>query len=66
MEKMEILRISLEVASVVLSAFFAGKMFRYKNVILEILNAAKDGKVTEQEFQGIIDEVKKEIYGESK
>lgn len=66
MEKLEIIRISLEVASVLFVAFFGGKMFRYKNVILAIINAAKDAKITEDEFQGIIDEVKKEVYGEGK
>jgi len=43
--------------------YITGKSFKYKDIIAKIIEASKDAKITEVEFQGIIDEVKKEIWG---
>lgn len=37
--------------------------FKYKKALEKVLIAAKDQKVTEEEFQGIVDELKKTIWG---
>ncbi len=63
MEKFEIIRIAAEAVGFILLAWLGTKAFRFKDIIVKIIEAAKDTKVTEEEFQGIIDEVKKEIYG---
>ncbi len=59
----ETIRIIVEVVGVLLLTFVTSKTFRYKDIAVKLIEAAKDMKVTEQEFQAIVDEVKKEIYG---
>jgi hypothetical protein len=39
--------------------------FKYKDALKKILIAAKDKKVTEEEFQGIVDELKRVIWGDA-
>jgi len=63
MEKFEIIRIAVEAVGFILIVWLGGKSFRFKDILVKVVDAAKDSKVTEEEFQGIIDEVKKEIYG---
>jgi len=62
MEKTEIMRIAAEAVGFILLTWLGTKAFKYKDIIVKVIEAAKDTKVTEAEFQGIIDEVKKEIY----
>jgi hypothetical protein len=63
---MDILRIALEIIAAG-GLFILGldKLadFKYKVALEKILIAAKDKKVTEEEFQGIVDELKKVIWG---
>jgi len=61
MEKMEILRIVIEVVAMILVAFLASKTFKFKDALTTLINAAKDGKVTEEEFQNIVDDIKKDL-----
>lgn len=37
--------------------------FKYKDALKKILIAAKDKRVTEEEFQDIVDELKRVIWG---
>lgn len=39
--------------------------FKYKEALKKILIAAKDKQVTEEEFQGIVDELKRVIWGDA-
>lgn len=43
-------------------AYITAKMFRYKDIIAKIVDAAKDHVVDEKEFQSIIDSIKEEIW----
>jgi hypothetical protein len=63
MEKIEIFRLIAEVAGFALLTFFAAKTFKYKDSLTAIIKAAKDLRVTEKEFQEIVDAIKKDIYG---
>jgi hypothetical protein len=63
MDKVELFRLVLELVAGGLVIFLASKNFKFKEALVKVIEAAKDGKVTEEEFQGIVDEVKKEIYG---
>jgi hypothetical protein len=62
MEKLELIRIVAEGVGVILLAFLGNKTFKYRAVLLEIIKAAKDVKVTETEFQAIVDAIKAEIW----
>lgn len=44
----------------VLSSVFGLKYKKYKNILIKILDAIKDGKVTEKEVAGILEEFKLE------
>lgn len=63
---MDILRIALEIiAAGGLLILGLDKLadFKFKNLLAKVLVAAKDKKVTEAEFQEIVDEAKKVIWG---
>jgi hypothetical protein len=65
---MDILRIILEiVAAGGLLILGLDKLadFKYKAALSKLLIAAKDKKVTEEEFQGIVDELKRVIWGDA-
>ncbi len=62
MEKLELIRLVAEGVGFVALSVLANKTFRFKGILVKIIEAAKDAKITEEEFQGIVDEVKKEIY----
>jgi len=62
METFEMIRILAEAVGGLLVIFLGGKYFRFKDIIITTINAAKDAKVTEEEFQQIIDKIKAEIY----
>ena len=62
MEKLELIRIIAEGVGVLAIAFLSSKTFKYRAVILEIIEAAKDVKITEAEFQKIVDAIKAEIW----
>lgn len=59
----EIVRIIFEVLGLIILTLTASKTFKYKEIIVTLVESAKDAKITEDEFQKIVDEVKKEIYG---
>lgn len=63
MEKTELIRIAIEIVGSFLLVYLASKTFKFKDSLSAIISAAKDAKVTEEEFQNIIDKVKKDIYG---
>jgi hypothetical protein len=66
MEKIEIIRLLAEVVAFALIAFLGGKTFKYKDSLVTIIRSAKDAKITEAEFQEIVDAVKKDTFGDSK
>lgn len=63
METLEILRLVVELLAGVVLFVLSRKTIRYKNIIVKIIEAAKDLRVTEQEFDDIINEIRHEIYG---
>lgn len=63
METLEILRLVVELLAGVVLFVLSRKTIRYKNIIVKIIEAAKDLRVTEQEFDDIINEIRREIYG---
>jgi len=63
MEKIEIIRVAFEVVGTLVIAYLSAKTFKYKDSLTAIIEAAKDARVTEDEFQKIVDVVKKDIYG---
>jgi hypothetical protein len=62
MEKLEIIRIAIEVVLFILTMFFGYKTFKFKDALTAVLVAAKDAVITEEEFQNIVDQIKKEIW----
>lgn len=58
----EIVRIVLEVIGTILLFFIGNKSFKFKDALATLIDAAKDGKVTEEEFQNIVDDIKKDLY----
>ncbi len=62
MTKLEIIATIWSAVSSFALIYITGKSFKYKDIIAKIIEAAKDARITEPEFQGIIDEVKKEIW----
>jgi hypothetical protein len=62
METFEIIRILAETIGGLALIFLGGKYFRYKEIIIMIIEAAKDVKITEEEFQSIIDRIKAQIW----
>ena len=63
MEKLEIVRIIIEVVGTLALGFLANKTFKFKDALTKLIAAAKDQVVTEAEFQEIVDAIKKDIYG---
>jgi len=63
MEKIEMIRIGIEVVVSGALLFFATKSFKFKDSLTELLKAVKDGKVTEAECQKVADTIIKDIYG---
>jgi len=63
MEKTQLIIISVGIVSLLFNVFLATKTFKFKDALWSLILAAKDGKVTEAEFQEITDNIKKEIYG---
>jgi len=63
MEKIEIARIVIEIVGTALIGFLASKTFKFKDSLTRIIAAAKDARVTETEFQEIVDAIKKDLYG---
>ena len=62
MEKFDIIRTAFEIIGAGVISFLGHKTFKFKDIIIKLITAAEDGKVTEEEFQEIVDEVKEEIY----
>jgi hypothetical protein len=63
MEKLEIVRIGLEITGTLLLGWLTHKSFKFKDALTKIIAAAKDAVVTEDEFQEIVDAIKKDLYG---
>jgi hypothetical protein len=63
METFEIIRLIGEGIAAIALFILSRKTIKYKNIIVEIINAAKDWQITEQEFQKIVDAIRREIYG---
>lgn len=63
MEKIEIIRIALEIIGTMVLGYLANKTFKFKDALTKVIAAAKDAVVTEAEFQEIVDAIKKDIYG---
>jgi len=63
MEKLEIIRIVLEIVGTLLLGWLTHKSFKFKDALTKIIAAAKDAIVTETEFQEIVDSIRKDIYG---
>jgi hypothetical protein len=62
MDKIEIIRVVVEVVAGLAIWFLSTKSFKYKAVLEEIIKAAKDLKITEAEFQAIVDKAKAEVF----
>lgn len=62
METIELIRVLAETGGGLLLIFLGGKYFRFKDIIITTIKAAQDAKITEEEFQSIIDKIKAEIY----
>ena len=62
METLEIVRIVAEAVGVLAITFLSSKTFKYRAVLVQIIEAAKDIKITEAEFQKIVDAIKAEIW----
>jgi hypothetical protein len=63
MEKLEIVRIGIEVVGTLVLGYLANKTFKFKDALTKVIAAAKDSVITETEFQEIVDAVKKDLYG---
>jgi hypothetical protein len=62
MEIVELLRVVLETAGIFALIFLAGKYFRFKGIIVKLISASEDTKITESQFQDIIHTIKVELW----
>jgi len=63
MEKTQMITIAVAVISALFNVFLLSKTFKFKDALWSLIMAAKDGKISEEEFQEITDNIKKDIYG---
>lgn len=50
------------IAGFAVAILSAIKAFKFKEALVTLIDAAKDAKITEEEFQSIVDAIKKDIY----
>jgi len=63
MEKTQIIILAVAVVSGLFNLFLTFKTFRFKDALWTLIEAAKDGRIDENEFQQITDDIKKDLYG---
>ena len=64
MEKFDLLRIVAEVVVTALLGLVSYKTFKFKDALTTLIRASKDMVITEEEFQDIVDEIKKDLYSD--
>ena len=62
MEKSTMIILGVAVVSTLFNIFLVGKTFKFKDALWSLISAAKDGKISEEEFQEITDNIRKDLY----